>query len=108
MTFEDLSIASVMIKDVKTAYSNQTIREVCQSMYHHGIGCIVILQGKDEEELAALENPKPELYGEHKAIGIITERIIVSYLGSDMALSLRTQLSEVMSTPLIPLIRLTP
>ena len=32
---------------------------------------------------------------------MITERDVVSYLGSDRALSLRTEISEVMSTPLI-------
>ena len=99
MTFEHLSIASVMSKDVRTAYSNQTIREVCKTMYHHGIGSIVILQGKDY--LATIGEPEPELYRDHKAMGIVTERDIVSYLGSDRALSLRTRISEVMSTPLI-------
>ncbi len=99
MTFEDLSIKSIMNKDVKTAYSNQTIREVCKGMYHHGIGSIVILQGKDD--LATIGDFTAELHGEHKPIGIVTERDIISYLGSDRALSLRTQISVVMSTPLV-------
>lgn len=88
MTFEDLSIKSIMNKDVKTA--NQTIREVCKVMYHHGIGSIVILQGKDD--LSTIGDFMAELHGEHKPIGIVTERNIVSYLGSDRALSLRTQI----------------
>jgi CBS domain-containing protein len=96
MTFEDLSVTSVMSKDVKIAYSNQTIREVCKSMHVHGIGSIVILEGNDD--IATTEKPQSE---EQIAIGIITERDIVSYLGSDRALSLRTQISEIMSTPLI-------
>jgi CBS domain-containing protein len=99
MTFEDLSIKSIMSKDVKTAHSNQTIREVCKIMYHHAIGSIVILQGKDY--LATIGDPEPELYRGNKAIGIVTERDIVSCFGSDRALSLRTQISEVMSSPLI-------
>ena len=99
MALEDFPVKSIMSKNVKTVYSNQTVREVCKSMYHHGIGSIVILQGKDD--LAAIGDPEPEPSREYKPIGIITERDIVSYLGSDRALSLRTQVSEVMSTPLI-------
>jgi CBS domain-containing protein len=96
MTFEDLSVTSVMSKDVKVAYSNQTIREVCKSMHDHGIGSIVILEGNDD--IANAKKPKRE---EHLAVGIVTERDVVSYLGSDRALSLRTMISEIMSTPLI-------
>ena len=88
MTFEDLSITSVMSKDVKTAYSNQTIRDVCKSMYHNGIGSIVILQGSDNT--LTKEKRESEL---PVAIGMITERDVVSYLGSDRALSLRTEIS---------------
>ena len=96
MTFEDLSITSIMSKDVKIAYSNQTIREVCKSMHDYGIGSIVILEGSNYA-------PKTEQAesDEQMAVGIITERDIVTYLGSDRALSLRTRLSEIMSTPLI-------
>jgi len=96
MTFEDLSVTNVMSKNVKVAYSNQTIREVCKSMHDHGIGSIVILEGNDD--ITNTEKPKTE---EHKAVGIVTERDVVSYLGSDRALSLRTKISEIMSTPLI-------
>jgi CBS domain-containing protein len=95
MTFEDLSVTNVMSKDVKVTYSNQTIREVCKSMHDHGIGSIVILEGNDD-----INTEKPESE-EHKAVGIVTERDVVSYLGSDRALSLRTKISEIMSTPLI-------
>lgn len=96
MTFEDLSVTNIMSKNVKVAYSNQTIREVCKSMHDHGIGSIVMLEGNDD--IANTEKPESE---EHVAVGIITERDVVSYLGSDRALSLRTKISELMSTPLI-------
>jgi len=95
MTFEELSVTNVMSRDVKVAYSKQTIREVCKSMHDHGIGSIVIVEGNDD-----INTEKPESE-EHKAIGIVTERDVVSYLGSDRALSLRTKISEIMSTPLI-------
>jgi CBS domain-containing protein len=98
MTFEDLSITNIMTKDVKIAYSNQTIREVCKSMHVHGIGSVVILEGNDD--ITNSEKPESE---EQMAAGIITERDIVSYLGSDKALSLRTKISEIMSTPLVTL-----
>jgi CBS domain-containing protein len=96
MTFDELSVTSVMNKDVKVTYSNQTIREVCKNMHDHGIGSIVILEGNDD--IADTEKPESE---EHMAVGIITERDVISYLGSDRALSLRTKISEIMSTPLI-------
>lgn len=92
MTFEDISVTSFMTKNVKTAYSNQTIREVCKSMHDHGIGSIVILQGND-----GLTTEKKD----HTPVGMVTERDVVSYLGSDRALSLRTVISEIMSTPVI-------
>jgi CBS domain-containing protein len=98
MTFEDLSITNIMTKDVKIAYSNQTIREVCKSMHVQGIGSVVILEGNDD--ITNSERPESE---EQMAAGIITERDIVSYLGSDKALSLRTKISEIMSTPLVTL-----
>jgi signal-transduction protein with cAMP-binding, CBS, and nucleotidyltransferase domain len=65
-------------------------------MYHNGIGSIVILQGNDD--ILTKEKRESEL---PMGIGMITERDVVSYLGSDRALSLRTEISEVMSTPLI-------
>ena len=73
MTFEDLSVTSVMSKDVKVAYSNQTIREVCKIMHDHGIGSIVILEGNDD--IVSKKKPKSEV---RRAVGIITVRDIVS------------------------------
>jgi len=65
-------------------------------MYHNGIGSIVILQGNDD--IITKEKGESERL---KETGMVTERDVVSYLGSDRALSLRTEISEVMSTPLI-------
>jgi CBS domain-containing protein len=95
MAFEDLSVTSVMSKDVKVAYSNQTVREVCKGMHDYRIGSIVILDKRDLVSKKKLESE------DRMAVGIITERDIVSYMGSDRALSLRTRISEIMSTPLI-------
>lgn len=94
MAVEDMSVTSVMTKEVKTAYSNQTLREVCKVMHDHRIGSIVIRRPNND----AGTMYKPD---EQTEIGIITERDVVSYLGSDRALSLRTQISEIMSSPLI-------
>jgi CBS domain-containing protein len=102
MTLEELSITTIMSRDVKTAYSNEAIRDICKRMYHHGIGSIVILQGKDDIDTDTMAKPELEMYDdENITVGIITERDIVSYLGSDRALSLRTQIYKIMSTPLI-------
>lgn len=87
-------VTSIMTREVKTAYSDQTIREVCKSMHDHRIGSIVILRPKKDKRTM----DKPE---NHMTVGIVTERDVVSYLGSDRALSLRTQISKIMSTPLI-------
>lgn len=65
-------------------------------IFDNGIGSIVILRGNDNTTTTG----KPG--GEYRqAVGIVTERDVVSDLGSDKAISLRTQLSEIMSTPLI-------
>jgi CBS domain-containing protein len=97
MAFEHLSITSVMSKDVKVGYPKQTIREVCKSMHDYGIGSIVIVEGNNDK----VHKEKAGSEEVHTAVGIVTERDIVSYLGSDRALSLRTNISEIMSTPLI-------
>jgi CBS domain-containing protein len=81
--------------DVKIAYSNQTIREVCKSMHDHGIGSIVRFEGK--EDIVSKKKLKRE---GPMAVGIITERDILSYLGSDRTLSL-TRIFDIMSPPLI-------
>jgi CBS domain-containing protein len=96
MSIQDMSIASFMTTNVKTARANQTIREVCKNMHDQGIGSLVIL--RDNDNTTTTGKPGGEY---HKAVGIVTERDVVSYLGSDRALSLRTQISEIMSTPII-------
>jgi CBS domain-containing protein len=63
-------------------------------MHDHRIGSIVILRPSNDTKTM----DKPE---NNMGIGIVTERDVVSYLGSDLALSLRTQISEIMSSPLI-------
>jgi CBS domain-containing protein len=96
MSIEAMPITSFMTTDVKTAYSNQTIREVCKNMRDYGIGSLVILGGNDNTT-----TPEKPVKGYDGAVGIVTERDVVSYLGSDRALSLRTEIFEIMSTPLI-------
>ena len=83
-----------MTPNVITATSNQTIRDVCKIMSNHKIGSLVILKDTTpvRDKNAQYSNP----------IGIITERDIVTHLGSKKLLSsLQTPVLEIMSHPLV-------
>jgi CBS domain-containing protein len=73
-----------MAKNVKTVQSNKGLFDVCRIMKDNEIGSVIVVDesGKD--------NP----------VGIITERDIVNYLSSP-EISLRMQINEIMSKPLI-------
>ena len=73
-----------MTKNVKTVQSNKGLFEVCRIMKDNGIGSVIVVDESDNN------NP----------VGIITERDIVNYLSSP-EISLRMQVKEIMSKPLI-------
>jgi CBS domain-containing protein len=89
-----MPISSCMTLSVITATSNQTIRDVCTIMCEHKIGSVIIVENTATEKGKNTEYSKP--------IGIITERDIVTHLGSKKPLSsLQTPVFEIMSHPLI-------
>lgn len=89
-----MPISSCMTPSVITATSKQTISDVCTIMSEHKIGSVIIVEN------AATETGKNTEYS--KPIGIITERDVVTHLGSKKPLSsLQTPVFEIMSHPLI-------
>ncbi len=73
-----------MVKDVKTIESNKGLFNVCKIMKDNGIGSVIVVDESNNN------NP----------VGIITERDIVNYISSP-EISLRMQVNEIMSKPLI-------
>jgi CBS domain-containing protein len=73
-----------MVKDVKTIESNKGLFNVCRIMKDNGIGSVIVVDESNND------NP----------VGIITERDIVNYLSSP-EISMRMQVKEIMSKPLI-------
>ncbi len=73
-----------MTKNVKTIESNKGLFNVCRIMKDNGIGSVIVVDESNND------NP----------VGIITERDIVNYISSP-EISLRMQVNEIMSKPLI-------
>jgi CBS domain-containing protein len=82
-----------MTPSVITATSKQTISDVCTIMCEHKIGSVIIVENTATEICKNTEYSKP--------IGIITERDVVTHLGSKKPSSLQTSVFEIMSYPLI-------
>ena len=93
-------ISSIMTKDVKIAYDDQSLYEICKIMHDNNIGSVVITK----------RGRKAEDTGESKAatepVGIITERDIVNKItlkldpSSYRSSVLELFASKIMSTPL--------
>ena len=93
-------ISSIMTEDVKIAYDDQSLYEICKIMHDNNIGSVVITKRRR----------KAEDLGESKAaiepVGIITERDIVNKIALKLdPASYRSSVLElfankIMSTPL--------
>ena len=93
-------ISSIMTKDVKIAYDDQSLYEICKIMHDNNIGSVVITK----------RMRKAEDLGESKAavepVGIITERDIVNKIAlkldpaSYKSSVLELFANRIMSTPL--------
>jgi CBS domain-containing protein len=84
MSIESIPVYSFMTKDVKTEREDQNVQAVCKIMNENDIGSVVIVEN---------------LHG--NPIGIITERDIVSLIGSLKTELLREPLRQLVSKPLI-------
>ncbi|MEO9320625.1 MAG: CBS domain-containing protein [Nitrososphaera sp.] len=87
MSIEIVPVASVMIRDVKTAKENQSIKVIAKTMVDNGIGSVVIV-GSDEENRPA---------------GIVTERDLVKYMAAGTSNHNKDSVTarEIMSKPVI-------
>ncbi len=82
MEEEEPTVAEIMQKKVLAAEMNTTARECAKSMTKRGVGCAVVVQGK-------------------AAIGIVTERDLVSKVMADVLDPAKVLVRDIMSTPLI-------
>ncbi|MGA7370851.1 MAG: CBS domain-containing protein [Nitrososphaeraceae archaeon] len=93
-------ISSIMTKDVKIAYEDQSLYEICKIMHDNNIGSVVIT--KREREAADTGESKAAI----EPVGIITERDIVNKIALKLdPASYRSSVLElfankIMSTPL--------
>ena len=85
MSIESLTVAGIMIKDVKTAKENQTVKAIARIMNENEIGSVVIVKITDAD----------------KAVGIVTERDVVRMAGATQVLTLQTPVRDIMSKPVI-------
>ena len=85
MSIESLTVASIMIKDVKTAKESQTVKAVARIMNENDIGSVVIIKITDAD----------------KPVGIVTERDIVRVAGTTQVLTLQMPARDIMSKPVI-------
>jgi CBS domain-containing protein len=93
-------ISSIMTEDVKIAYDDQSLYEICKIMHDNNIGSVVITKRKRKAE--DLEESKAAI----EPVGIITERDIVNKIAIKLdPASYRSSVLElfankIMSTPL--------
>lgn len=85
MSIESVTISSIMVKEVKTAMENQSIRSVAKIMTDNKIGSVVIVNNSDTSD----------------PVGIITERDIVRIVGAEQVLTLQMPVRDVMSKPVV-------
>lgn len=85
MSIESTSISSIMVKEVKTAKEDQTVKSVAKIMTDNNIGSVVIVKHSDT----------------NYPVGIITERDIVRMLGAEQVFTLQLAARDVMSKPVV-------
>jgi CBS domain-containing protein len=85
MSIESVSVGNIMVKAVKTASENQTVKAIAEIMSESNIGSVVIVSKQDTA----------------RPLGIITERDIVRIVGRGQDTTLQMPASDVMSKPII-------
>lgn len=85
MSIESVTVANIMVRPVRTAKENQTVKAVAGIMTENSIGSVVIVSIEDLS----------------KPVGIITERDVVRIVGARQDLTLQMPASDVMSKPII-------
>src|SRR5215467_11096321 len=91
---EVIPVSDFMTTNVVTANENQSVRYVCKLMCNKKVGSVVILENMSKSRASTTTNDRT-------AVGIVTERDYVHFIGfSDMFL-VDVPVSEIMSKPLI-------
>jgi CBS domain-containing protein len=82
MEEEEPKVAEIMQSKVLAVEMNTSAKDCAKAMAKRGVGCAVVVQGK-------------------AAIGIVTERDLVSKVMADVLDASKTLVRDIMSTPLI-------
>jgi len=77
-----LKVEDVMVEDVITVEADATVKKAVSLMNENEIGCLVVVK-------------------QGKAVGIVTERDMMTRVLAQARDPVRTKISEVMSTPLV-------
>jgi len=85
MSIESITVSSIMVKEVKTAKENQTVKSIAKIMTDNNIGSVVIVDNSDPTH----------------PVGIITERDIVRIAGAEQVLTLQAAARDLMSKPVV-------
>ena len=85
MAQEERTVETVMTKDVLTADLGVSVRDCARGMAKKGVGCAVITH-------------------DGTAVGIVTERDLVSKVLAESVDALKVPVSDIMSTPIITIV----
>lgn len=85
MSIESLTVSSIMVKEVKTAKENQSIKSIAKIMTDNHIGSVVIVDNSDTTY----------------PVGIITETDIVHKLGAEQVFTLQVAARDVMTKAVV-------
>ena len=85
MAQEERTVETVMTKDVLTADLSVSVRDCAKGMAKKGVGCTVITH-------------------DGTAVGIVTERDLVSKVLAESVDALKVPVSDIMSTPIITIV----
>jgi CBS domain-containing protein len=82
---QNVSVASIMTRDVKTVTDNESLQQSCIVMSANKIGSVIVVSGNG---------------GAHVTVGIITERDVINHIAMD-ASRVHSKVGELMSRPLV-------
>jgi CBS domain-containing protein len=86
MSFDSVSVSSLMIRDVKTIFESDSLQKACEIMQTNNIGSVIVVAGNNAPDKIPL--------------GIITERDVVKHIATDPSRS-HLPARDLMTHPLV-------
>lgn len=91
MSMQNVSVASIMTRDVKTITDNESLQQSCKVMNANKIGSVIVVSSDS---------------GTRVPVGIITERDVINHIAMDVS-RVHTRAGELMSRPLVTILPTT-